>query len=105
MQNQSGWMPIEYNVMLKQVETQETTNGGVFLPGETQDRNMYGETQGTIVELSPMAFEYEDWPSDIEKPCVGQEILFVKHAGLFVDGEDGEKYRVIKDKDVVAVKL
>ena len=39
-----------------------------------------------------------------KKPEVGQEILFVKHAGTFVDGVDGEKYRVIKDADVVAVK-
>lgn len=104
MKNQSGWTPIEYNVLVKQAETEEATSGGVFLPGEIQDRNMYAETHGTIVALSPMAFRFEDWPDGTPLPSVGQDILFTKHAGAFVDGDDGAKYRVIKDKDVVAVK-
>lgn len=103
MINSSGWKPIEYNVLIKQVETKETTTGGVFIPQHTQDREEFAETVGTIVDTSPMAFDFPDWPDDVAKPSIGDRVIFEKHAGRFVDGTDGEKYRLIKDKEVMAV--
>lgn len=103
MINSSGWKPIEYNVLVKQADKQEKTQGGLYIPEPTQERNEFSETVGIIVDVSPMAFDFADWPAHVAKPQIGDRVIFEKHAGRFVDGEDGEKYRLIKDKEVMAV--
>lgn len=101
--NSSGIRPVEYNVLLKQDDVDEKTEGGLYLPGETQERNKHAQVRGVIVAVSPMAFTFDDWPDDEPKPQVGQSVVFAKHTGTFVDGLDGVEYRVVKDRDVVAV--
>ena len=94
---------VEYNVLIKQDEVSEKTSGGLYLSEETKDRDRHSETRGTLVGVSPMAFSFDEWPPDEPKPQVGQAVIFAKHAGVFVEGNDGVEYRVVKDKDVVAV--
>lgn len=98
-----GIRPIEYNVLIKQDEVEEKTSGGVFIPGQEQDRQKHAQTRGEIVAMSPMAFSFDDWPQGEPKPELGQRVVFGRHAGTFVEGVDGNEYRVVKDKDVVAV--
>ncbi len=100
--NTSGIQPIEYNVLVKQDDIEEKTSGGLYLPDDQQERDKHSATQGVIVAASPMAFAFDDWPADKPKPQAGQRIVFARHAGTFVKGEDGKEYRVVKDKDVVA---
>lgn len=102
--NTSGIKPIEYNVLVKQDQSEETTSGGIYLPEDTKERNKHSETEATIVAVSPMAFAFDDWPQGEATPAPGDRVVFARHAGTFVDGVDGTQYRVIKDKDVVAVK-
>lgn len=103
MTNTSGITPVEFNVLVKQDAVEEKTKGGLHLPTEIQDREKHGQTRGIIVAVSEMAFNADVWPQDVERPKPGQRIAFAKHSGTFVDGTDGEEYRVIKDKDVVAL--
>lgn len=100
--NKSGIQPLEYNVLVKQSATDTKTAGGLVLPEEVQERNKHSETQGVIVAVSPMAFSFDEWPAGAPKPKEGDRIVFARHAGTFVEGLDGEEYRVVKDKDVVA---
>lgn len=101
--NSSGIRPVEYNVLIKQDEIEEKTAGGLYLSGETQERNKHAQVRGVIVAVSPMAFSFDDWPPGEPKPRPGQSVVFAKHTGTFVDGMDGVEYRVVKDRDVVAV--
>lgn len=101
--NKSGITPVEYNVLVKQKAVEEKTAGGLLITDEMQSQSRHGETRGKLVAASPMAFNFEDWPDGISKPEVGQEVIFARHAGTFVEGADGEEYRVVKDKDIVAV--
>lgn len=101
--NTSGIRPIEYNILVKQDAEEEKTSGGIFLPDDIQERNRHSETEATIVAMSPMAFKFDDWPDYESIPQPGERVVFARHAGTFVKGSDGEQYRVIKDKDVVAV--
>lgn len=103
MQNSSGIRCVEYNVLVKQDAVDEKTKGGVFLTADVQERNKHSQTRGVLVGKSPMAFSFDEWPDGEPKPEIGQTVIFARHAGTFVDGKDGEEYRVIKDKDVVAV--
>lgn len=94
---------VEYNVVIKQPPVATKTKGGLMLPDEEVERRKHAAVEGEIVNLSPMAFTFDDWPADEPKPAVGQKVLIARHAGTFWKDEDGEEYRVVKDKDVVAV--
>lgn len=101
--NTSGIRPVEFNVLIKQDEIEEKTGGGLYRPLEILERDKHAQTRGRIVAASPMAFTFEDWPKDEPKPQPGQSVVFARHAGTFVEGLDGAEYRVVKDRDIVAV--
>ena len=103
MENNSGITPVEFNVLVKQDAVEEKTKGGLHLPTELQERERHGQTRGIIVAVADLAFNEDVWPGDKPRPAAGQRIAFAKHAGTFVEGTDGEEYRVIKDKDVVGL--
>lgn len=101
--NSSGIKPIEFNVLVKQDAVQEKTQGGLYISDESQERDRHAQTRGTLIASSPMAFTYDDWPEGETPPQVGSRVIFTRHAGTFVEGLDGEEYRVVKDKDIVGV--
>jgi co-chaperonin GroES (HSP10) len=101
--NTSGIRPIEYNVLVKPHEVQKTTTGGLHLPDQHVEREAFSQTRGVLVAKSPMAFTFEDWPSSEKPPQVGQEVFYARNAGVVTEGVDGAGYRVLKDRDVIAV--
>lgn len=101
--NKSGIKPCEFNVLVRQDNVDPVTKMGLHMPEEHLERLKHGQTRGVIVAVSPLAFNEDVWPEGVEKPKPGQKIAFAKHAGTFVTGNDEEEYRVIKDKDVVAL--
>lgn len=101
--NTSGIKPIEFNVLVKVKEVRTQTAGGIHIPDEVVDRDQMAEMEGEIVDISPLAFSYEEWPKGSRVPCVGERIVFTKYAGAVLDGKDGNKYRLVKDKDIAAI--
>ena len=95
--NPSGIEPLEFNVLVKQRETEKRTKGGLLLPDDHHERQQWAEIRASVVAISPRAFE------DLGASCsVGDEVIIAKHAGAVVEGIDGVEYRIVKDKDVVA---
>lgn len=103
MQNTSGISPTEYNVLVKRHEVETTTKGGIVLADSTLDRKNAMATKGTLIAVSPLAFTYERWPEGARIPAAGDTVVITKAAGVDVEGEDGETYRLLKDKDIAAV--
>jgi len=103
LSNPSGINPTEYRVLVRPKKVEERTSGGIFIPDQTKERDQYAAMEGELIAVSPFAFTYaENWPADA-KPKPGQRVLFAKYAGSTHKGRDGEEYRIINDKDVVAV--
>ncbi len=99
--NKSGVIPIEYNVIVLPDPVEEKTAGGIILADATIEQEQSGATRGVLVAISDLAFNYEPAYSD-EKPVkIGDRVAYSRYAGAEIDGEDGEKYRVIKDKDII----
>ncbi len=89
----------EYNVLIDQDVTQEKL-GSIFLPQDRQEKDKHQQTKGVIVLMGAKAFE--DIETEATKPRVGDRVLFAQHAGTFY--RDGDKeFRIVKDKDIVAV--
>lgn len=100
--NNSGLRPMEYNVVIRMDPTEETTAGGIILPSAKKERDELATDEGTLIALSPHAFTYADWPEGAAHPQAGDRVLFAQYAGRMWE-RDGVKYRLVKDKDVVAV--
>lgn len=106
--NLSGIIPLEYKVLIRPVE--ETgfipLKGGhkLYKPDETRERDQHAAMEGEIVDMAVFAFTYEEWPAGAQKPRAGQTAIFARYSGVTVKGADGVEYRLMNDKDVVAVR-
>lgn len=103
MKNASGWEPVEFNCVVRIDKVEEKTKGGVFIPDLLKDREQSASVIGTMLEASPLAFTYEEWPLGTDKPRAGDKVLIAKYAGTIFTGVDGEEYRMCKDKDILAI--
>ena len=94
--NESGIQPLNCTVLIAPEKREERTAGGLILPEQAREREQFAVTRGKIVAMCPSAF-YE---MEAGRPAVGDEVLFARHSGAYVDGLDGEQYRMVKDVDV-----
>lgn len=104
--NTSGIRPQEFNVLVKPKQVEEKTAGGLHLPKSAIEKDEFGRTEGKLVAVSPMAFTFEgDWPDgrESEKPQIGNEVIFFKYQATELTGRDGDKYWLMKDKDIAGV--
>lgn len=100
--NSSGLTPVEFYVVVELDAQSERTASGIYLPPSTQDKDKLATQEGTLVAVSPHAFSYaEHWPEG-STPEVGQRVLFKRYAGHLHERE-GRVYRLLNDKDIVAI--
>lgn len=104
----SGIDPIEYKVVVRPVAEKgyvEFKSGfRLEKPDETKERDQHAAMEGEIIALSPFAFTYEEWPADAEKPKPGQTAIFARYSGVTIKGNDGVEYKIMNDKDIIAVR-
>lgn len=101
----SEFNPIGARVLLKLIEVETKTAGGILLPDSVTDKEAALQQDATIVSMGSVAFQHEvggfmmDYP---DKPRVGDKVRIIKYAGdPFV--MDGGKYRIVNDCDILAV--
>jgi co-chaperonin GroES (HSP10) len=97
-----GIKPVEYNVVIAPAKAPDKI-GALFVPDDYKDNAGLAMQVGRIVRMSPLAFSYDKWPDDADKPAVGQIVWFARYAGKEFEGADGKTYRILKDKDIGAV--
>lgn len=95
-----GIRPVEYKVLVKPKKVEEKTAGGIYLPDQARDKEKFAKQEGVLVAVGAIAFTDPDW---LDKPKVGDTVLFDKYAGCTVEGTDGEEYRLINDKEIGAI--
>jgi len=101
--NTSGIYPSEYNVLVKPRAIEEKTAGGLFLPDIKKEKDEFARMDGTLVAVSPVAFSYATFPEGTE-PKVGDSVIFSKYQATEITGSDGEKYWLMKDTAIAAVR-
>lgn len=104
MSNESGLRPMEYNVVVRMDPPKEKI-GNIFIPTTAKDREELATDEGTLEAVSPHAFTYAEWPAEATPPQPGQRVMFAQYAGRIwkPKGENGPVFRILKDKDIVAV--
>lgn len=100
MSNDPGVLPVEYKCLVLPITVEEVTAGGIIMPSQVVDAEQIAATEGTLVAAGGMAFD--DW-KDARKPQVGDKLLIAKYAGVTYKGRDKREYRILNDKDILAI--
>ena len=92
-----GFRPLHDRVLLRRVEQEEKTMGGIIIPDTAQEKPMEGE----VVSVGPGAKSEDGKISPLDvKP--GDRVLFGKWSGTEVK-IDGEEYVIMKETDIMGV--
>ena len=102
-ESDSGVIPFEFKVLVKQDIMEEKTKGGIILPEPARDDQQRAMTKGEIVSMSPAAFSYHNWDKSTRLPQVGDRVVYSRYAGSVIIGKDEVEYRLINDKDIGAI--
>lgn len=92
--------PVEYKLVI-QCDPVETMTGGGLIekPKQAIETERREQTEGVLVAKSDMCFE--DWRCEL--PKIGDRVMFSRYSGQFITDDDGIEYRVMNDKDVIAI--
>jgi len=88
--------PLGTRVLLKEIETEETTKSGIVLPSNAKEKPYMAE----VIEIGPG--EVKDGKEIKMVVKKGDKVLYSKYAGTEVK-VDNEKYLLIKQDDILAV--
>ncbi len=98
-----GWGLMEDRVCVKQDAQEKKSKGGIIIP-DTADQEK--ATKGEIIELGPFVNHDKETGEAKKGPhlFVGQRVFYGKYAGTEIDGEDGEKYIIMRVMDILGIK-
>ena len=88
--------PLLDKVVLKQAEIEETTRGGIILPGSAQEKPEVAE----IVAVGPGGLV--DGKEVVMTLKVGDRVITGKYSGTQVK-LDGVEYTIVRQNDILAV--
>lgn len=88
--------PLGDRVVIKVMESEETTKSGIVLPGTAKEKPMQGEIlavgSGEMVDGKKVPLEVK----------VGDKVIYSKYAGSEIK-MDGQEYLIIKQNDILAI--
>jgi len=89
--------PLGERIVIKVLESEEKTKGGIVLPDTAKEKPQMGKV--LAVGTGRLLDNGQRVPLEVKE---GDTILFAKYAGTEVK-VDGEEYMVIKEGDVLAI--
>jgi len=89
--------PLEDRVVVKAIEEEETTKGGIVLPDTAKEKPQKGE----VIAVGPGKFS-DDGKRIAMSVKVGDKVIFAKYGGTEVK-YDGEEYLIMRESDILAV--
>ena len=88
--------PLADRVVVKPLEAEEKTKGGLYVPDTAKERPMQGE----VVAVGPG--RTEDGKKIAPEVKVGDKILYGKYSGTEVT-YDGIEYLIMRESDIFAI--
>lgn len=89
--------PLADRVIVRPLEAEEKTAGGLYIPDSAKEKPMQGE----IVAVGP-GKTTEDGKQVAMEVKVGDKVLYGKYSGTEVT-TDGEDYLIMRENDIFAV--
>jgi chaperonin GroES len=88
--------PLDDRVVVKPLEAEEKTQGGIVLPDSAKEKPQKGKI--TAVGAGKLMENGERVPLVVKK---GDLVLFGKYAGTDIK-IDGDEYKIMKESDILA---
>jgi chaperonin GroES len=89
--------PLHDRVIVKRVEEEEKTKGGIIIPDTAKEKPVEGKViaagDGKVTE------DGKKLPLEVKK---GDRVLFGKYAGTEIN-IDGEEHLIMKEDDIIAI--
>ncbi|MDL2122665.1 MAG: co-chaperone GroES [Deltaproteobacteria bacterium] len=89
--------PLQDRILVKRVEEENTTKGGIIIPDTAKEKPAEGEV--TAVGIGRIGEDGKRIALEIKK---GDKILFSKYGGTEVKIE-GEEYLIMREDDVLGI--
>ena len=89
--------PLQDRVIVKRVEEEEKTKGGIIIPDTAKEKPMEGKV--TAVGKGKLLEDGKIHPLDVK---AGDRVLFGKYAGTEVK-IDGEEHLIMREEDILGV--
>jgi chaperonin GroES len=89
--------PLHDRVVVKRIEEEETTKGGIIIPDTAKEKPQEGKV--IAVGKGKVNDKGDRLPLDVKK---NDRILFGKYAGSEIT-IDGEEYVIMREDDIIAV--
>lgn len=99
--NNTGIIPVEYKCVVRVVEVEQITAGGIIKPDIRRDRDQMAMTTATLLEAGGNAFTEPQWRGRTPEP--GDRVLIQKYAGQFKEADPTDPVRVVHDKEILAI--
>jgi chaperonin GroES len=90
--------PLHDRVIVKRVEEEEKTKGGIIIPDTAKEKPQ----EGLVIAVGSGRIEGEGKkkvPLEVKK---GDRVLFSKYAGTEIN-IDGEEHLIMKEEDIIAL--
>ena len=92
-------VPIGQNIVVKRLEAEEVTAGGIVLPDAAREK----PHQGKVIATGPGKLLEKTGKRGQMSLKVGDRVFYGKYSGTEVE-LDGETYVIIRETDVLAVQ-
>lgn len=110
--NTSGITPAGHRVVIAPEEIEVKTASGIIMFTPTAaEKEELAQIYGKVVAVGPDCWRTTLWDYvarffGVKKPWAkpGDRVIFGKYSGLIFPGKDGAKYRIVNDRDIVAIK-
>ncbi|MBO2519468.1 MULTISPECIES: co-chaperone GroES [Limnochorda] len=89
--------PLGDRIVVKTIEEEERTQGGIYLPDTAKEKPQQGE----VIAVGPGRVLENGQRVELEVK-VGDRVIFAKYGGTEVKLE-GEEYLILRESDVLAV--
>lgn len=88
--------PLDDRVVVEPMEAEETTAGGIVLPGAAQEKPQ----RGTILAVGPGRLLDSGERGELSL-AVGDEVIFGKYGGSDIE-VDGTEVKILRESDILA---
>ena len=89
--------PLHDRVIVRRVEEEEKTKGGIIIPDTAKEKPIEGEV--VAVGSGKVQDDGKKTPLEVKK---GDKILFGKYAGTDIQIE-GEEHLIMREDDIIAI--
>lgn len=115
--NESGLLPVGTTAVVRLIPVEEKI-GSLYVPQESRERQQMAQIDAELIAVGPLAFSdgmdiggvVRYWPEP--RPKAGDRVKISRYAGQATDNAqammapkagDAPVYRIVQDKDVVAI--